>query len=200
MSDQKNALRNELLWRRDSLPAANIRLWNRLIQERTVALELYRASPAVALYSPIGNEVDTTSIRDHAFQLGKSVFYPRCSKTGHLELVRVESSAQLQPGAYGILEPMTGASLRVEEREDLLVVVPGVAFDPGGNRLGRGKGMYDRLLNQLGNIAGCIALAYEAQIVEQIPVQPWDRKMNTIITEERIIDCRDGSLRLHLGS
>ncbi|MGH7832203.1 MAG: 5-formyltetrahydrofolate cyclo-ligase [Candidatus Binatia bacterium] len=200
MSDQKKALRTELLWRRDSLPAASIQLWNRLIQERTVSLELYRASPAVALYSPTGSEVDTTRIRDHAFQLGKSVYYPRWSKAGHLELIRIESPAQLQPGAYGILEPMSGASLRHEERKNLLAIVPGVAFDLRGNRLGRGKGMYDRLLAQLGDIAGSVAVAYEAQIVEQIPVQSWDRKMDCIITEERIIDCQNGSLRLHLGS
>jgi 5-formyltetrahydrofolate cyclo-ligase len=194
MSDPKNALRTELLWRRDSLPAGEIQLWNRLIQESTVGLELYRGSPAVALYSPIGNEAGTASIRDHALQLGKSVFYPRCSKAGHLELIRVESPAQLQPGTYGILEPIRGASLRDEERERLLVIVPGVAFDPKGNRLGRGRGMYDRLLDRLGDVAGRVALAYELQIVEQIPAQPWDRKMDCIITEKRIIDCRNGSL------
>jgi 5-formyltetrahydrofolate cyclo-ligase len=60
--------------------------------------------------------------------------------------------------------------------------------------------MYDRLLGQLGDVAGCVAVAYEAQIVEQIPAQAWDRKMDTVITEERIIDCQSGSLRLHLGS
>ena len=67
--------------------------------------------------------------------------------------------------------------------------VPGVAFDCAGNRLGRGAGWYDRLLANLGSKKFAIGLAYEFQIVDAVPAQPWDCRVNLILTEKRAIDC-----------
>jgi len=69
------------------------------------------------------------------------------------------------------------------------VFVPGVVFDVHGNRLGRGGGVYDRLLAQCNNGKWLIGLAYEFQVVEAVPAEPWDRSMGYVITESRIIEC-----------
>jgi 5-formyltetrahydrofolate cyclo-ligase len=69
------------------------------------------------------------------------------------------------------------------------MIVPGLAFDAQGNRLGRGGGWYDRLLGATGGAAVPVALAYEFQIVDEVPVRQWDRAVNYIVTERRVIDC-----------
>ena len=74
-------------------------------------------------------------------------------------------------------------------RASLIVFVPGVAFDPLGNRLGRGRGYYDRILSGLPVSARFVALAYEFQIVPLLPVEAWDRQVHYIVTERRVIDC-----------
>jgi 5-formyltetrahydrofolate cyclo-ligase len=81
--------------------------------------------------------------------------------------------------------------LAKNDEEGLIVFVPGLAFDLHGNRLGRGKGWYDRALASLGGQARFIALAFEFQIVDEVPTDSWDRKVHHIITERRIIDCGD---------
>jgi 5-formyltetrahydrofolate cyclo-ligase len=75
----------------------------------------------------------------------------------------------------------------------LIVFVPGVAFDTRGQRLGRGKGWYDRLLRQLGGNTVFVGLGYEFQIVEEVPTESWDEKVHYVVTEERVIDCAETS-------
>jgi 5-formyltetrahydrofolate cyclo-ligase len=143
------------------------------------------------LYSPSGNEVATEDIREHALKAGKKLFYPKLESGNDLHLVRFEESKKMKPGRYGILEPTGVERLAKKDEEGLIVFVPGLAFDMHGNRLGRGKGWYDRALATLGEQARFIALAYEFQIVDEIPTDSWDRKVHHIITERRVIDCGD---------
>ena len=105
-----------------------------------------------------------------------------------MDLVQVESVKELRRGRYGIFEPVGGKVITDEDQESLVVFVPGVAFDIQGNRLGRGSGWYDRMLERLGDKVKIIGLAYEFQLVEELPIERWDRKMHHVITEERIID------------
>ena len=106
-------------------------------------------------------------------------------------MVRVESDQELRPGRYGILEPAGTESMTREDQERLVIFIPGVAFDLRGNRLGRGKGWYDRALALLGEGPTFVALAFEFQLMERLPADRWDRKMHHIITERRIIACGD---------
>jgi len=141
------------------------------------------------LYSPSGNEVATAEIREHARSSGKKLFYPKLGAGADLHFVRLEVSDEMRPGRYGILEPTGDEKLSIEE--GLAVFVPGLAFDLQGNRLGRGQGWYDRVFALLARQARLIALAYEFQIVDEIPTDSWDRKVHHIITERRVIDCGD---------
>jgi 5-formyltetrahydrofolate cyclo-ligase len=102
-------------------------------------------------------------------------------------LYRVFSPIQLVAGRFGVLEPDFGQPMIETDQKSLVVFVPGVVFDCCGNRLGRGDGWYDRLLARLRGIF--IGLAYEFQLVERLAAEKWDRKVQYIITEKRVIDC-----------
>lgn len=195
MGEKKQSLRVSALRRRDSLAASELGLWSRLIQERALCFSPYLSSGSVALYSPTGNEVATEEIRDDALKSNKKLFYPKPGGGENLTLIRVESAGELKPGRHGILEPIGEKAMAKEDQERLVVFVPGLAFDPQGNRLGRGKGWYDRVFKLLGDGPTFVALAYELQIVEQVPAEEWDRKVHHIITERRIIDCGDALSR-----
>lgn len=192
MREKKQRLRVRSLLRRESLSGSELCRWGRLIQQRVLEFPPYLAGRTVVLYSPIGHEVATEAIRDHALRAEKKLFYPKLGDQKHLHWVQVSSAEELRPGGCGILEPVGDRVLTREDQESLVVFVPGLAFDFQGNRLGRGWGWYDRALSLLEQGASFVALAYEVQMVEKLPAEAWDRKVHHIITEKRNIDCGDG--------
>ena len=135
-----------------------------------------------------GNEVDTSEIRRGALATGKRLYYPKVTG-GCSRIVEVRSEAELVPGRHGIREPVGGQPLPRRGDAGLAVFVPGVAFDRNGNRLGRGTGWYDRLLGGLDARVPRIALAYEFQLLEEVPVERGDLPVHTIVTEKRVIAC-----------
>jgi 5-formyltetrahydrofolate cyclo-ligase len=189
MREKKQTLRARVSFQRESLSLGDLVAWSILIQRRAVALAPYLRAQNVALYSPSGNEVLTAAIAEDAIRAGKTLFYPRMMGRRRLELLRVSSPEELRPGAYGILEPSHGLAINIEAPPTMVVFVPGVAFDLHGNRLGRGQGAYDWLLEKLGSGAQFIALAYEFQILGEVPVGVWDRPVHYIVTERRVIEC-----------
>src|SRR5262245_54938021 len=191
MRDNKQTLRARVALQRESLAPAELYVWNCLIQEKVLGFAPYRSARIVAFYSSIGNEVTTTAIAEDAFKTGKAVLYPRIVGRGRLELIRVQSREDLRPGRQEILEPYAGRAMSKEELEGALIFVPGVAFDLAGGRLGRGMGAYDRLLEETGAESRFVALAYEFQIVPEVPTDAGDRNVDYIVTERRIVDCRD---------
>jgi 5-formyltetrahydrofolate cyclo-ligase len=187
MRESKNSLRAAALAQRALLSRAESLSRSRSIQAKALQFLPYLAHRSVAVYSPIQNEVETADIRDHALATGKRVFYPRCTAENVLELIEIGSVTELASGRFGILEP-TGQRRLSKDQEELVVFVPGVAFDLQGNRLGRGKGWYDRLIEKLSR-ATFVALAYDFQIVDEVPSEEWDQKVHYLITERRIVDC-----------
>jgi 5-formyltetrahydrofolate cyclo-ligase len=185
---KKLALRRALLGRRNTLSEHEWLVSSRAIQARAVQMPAYCLSRSVALYSPTRNEVGTEEILINALNGGRRVFYPRISGGGAGQLVRVASGEELRAGRYGILEP-TGVEVLTERDHGLVVFVPGIAFDAAGNRLGRGAGWYDRILARLDDKAIVVALAYDFQVVEEVPTESWDRKVHYVVTETKLIDC-----------
>lgn len=108
-------------------------------------------------------------------------------------MVAYKGADSLRTGAYGILEPISGdresSESRTLEEEIELIVVPGVAFDRRLNRLGRGKGYYDRLLSTLQ--ARKVGICFDFQLKDAIPTEPFDRKMDAILTEKETIGLTD---------
>jgi len=189
MRQRKDVLRARVLARRSLLAEVEALTWSAAIQATALQFPPYVNCRSLALYSPIQNEVATGVIRDRALVAGKRVFFPQSGPHESWELVQIDSVSDLSTGHFGILEPLGGRRLPPGYQQELVVLVPGVAFDSRGNRLGRGSGGYDRLIKELKG-ATLIGLAYDFQIVEEVPTDAWDQKVHYVISERRIIDCR----------
>jgi 5-formyltetrahydrofolate cyclo-ligase len=149
--------------------------------------ETWRVARSVLFYAPILNELDIWPLVAVAVQERKLVSLPRFdSSTQTYVACRVlDPKADLQAGRYGIREPRPGCEPVALNRLDF-VLVPGVAFDLHGRRLGQGRGYYDRLLAEIrGKTCG---VAYDEQIVRTVPVQPHDADVNCILTPTRWIE------------
>ncbi len=187
VSDAKKNLRQQML-----LVLAGLTGGQRAeASNRAVALlqqqETWRAASAVLFYAPIRNELDIWPAVAVAIQEGKLVSLPRFDDSTQTYIVcRVEDpQADLQAGRYGIREPRQGCEAVALNRLDF-ALVPGVAFDLYGRRLGQGRGHYDRLLAEMsGNSCG---VAYDEQLVRAVPVQPHDSDVNCILTPTRWIE------------
>jgi 5-formyltetrahydrofolate cyclo-ligase len=189
MQDKKRQLRTALRAQRKGLSPAEVTAKSRLIIERLFAVPLFLQAPILVLYNADENEVVTEAIWREALKQGKSVYYPRITvDRENLEFVRRHPEDILISGTFGILIP-PGNDLLSNLQPTDVVLTPGVGFDLRGHRLGRGKGYYDRAFR--GVLAGAmrVALAYELQIVAEIPTGPDDERVQWIITEERLIEC-----------
>lgn len=159
------------------------------IQRRFLRSRLYRTSRTISLYAPFENEALTDAIFEAAAKDGKGVYYPKVLSGGRrLEFFRVRALTDLKPGAYQIKEP--GSNGEAVDAEGLdLIVVPGIAFSREGARIGYGKGYYDRALKGFGGAGGVVvALAYEFQVLNELPQEEHDRPVSAIFTDKRTIE------------
>ena len=189
-SAKKELIRKRLLEERRSLAFETVYELSLRAQKRLLKTSLFRDAARVCLYCSSQNEVLTDEVFEKAWAAGEEVFYPRVVVSGakrRLGFFRVHGLEELSPGAYEIPEPAGGAELESPDGFDL-IVVPGVAFDERGGRLGFGKGYYDMALQ--GARGRTVALAYEFQVLkkEEIPVEPHDVTLSAIVTDERVID------------
>lgn len=142
MQDKK-ALRKAFLKQRGEL-TARIQIEER-IAELLLQSELYRQADMVLCYAASGSEISVTRVAEAALLQGKMVCFPRCTdRKGHMQFCRVDMLSQLIPGMYGISEPEERCAVQTEFAANTLCLVPGLAFDHNGYRLGYGKGYYDR--------------------------------------------------------
>ncbi|MEW6035238.1 MAG: 5-formyltetrahydrofolate cyclo-ligase [Candidatus Micrarchaeota archaeon] len=174
----KAALRTDMLRKRDSLPAGDVRRMSDAIMVELFSRERFREASIIGFYIPKGNEVDTRPMIERTLAMGKTVAVPY---TDHkITFCRFTSFESLKAGKYGILEPDSREPLEPE-----LIVVPGVAFGLCMHRLGYGKGYYDRYLAS--SFAYRVGVCYDLQVVEKLPSHEDDQRMDEIITEKRII-------------
>lgn len=147
-------------------------------------LKEYQRVASLGLYAAFDNEVETEAIFHHSVHLSKKVFYPKAnSDKTTLSFHAVSSLSELTPGYAGILEPVTEETENIQDIQ--MLVIPGVAFDRNGNRLGYGHGFYDRLLK---NYRGYkIALAYEFQLLDVLPTDSTDEIVDVVVTEEQVV-------------
>ncbi|MDY6850188.1 MAG: 5-formyltetrahydrofolate cyclo-ligase [Thermodesulfobacteriota bacterium] len=176
----KTTIREALLRQRRRLPADQCMSLSLDIQSYLMALDLFREAGTLALYSPVQNEVYTEALFAEARQQEKRVVYPRVCGDD-LEFIEVVSRSDLVHGCFGVLEP--GAGLRVDVGEIDLLVVPGVAFDQVGHRLGYGKGFYDRALRAAPPSCRLVGLCFDFQRVPALPSEAHDVRMHAVVTE-----------------
>lgn len=185
----KRQLRREACQRRDQ--QGDREQLSQTIWERFLALPEFSAAGTVMLYVDARSEVRTRPFLPGVIAAGKRVVVPYCAE-GELALFRLESMDELAPGHFGIHEPnpeLRGLEdKRIEAGELDLVMVPGVAFDRRGGRLGYGKGYYDRLLRRLRPDALAVGVAFECQIVPEIPMHHDDVFMDKVVTETALYE------------
>ena len=154
------------------------------------ALPEYVRAQTVMYYIDVRSEVRTRHALPTALTQGKKIVVPWCNAQGELELFHLESMDELAIGMYKILEPRqelrSAPAKQVAVKELDLVMVPGVAFDRTGARMGHGKGYYDKLLQHARLDAPLVALAFECQLFPEIPTATHDIFMDRIITEQAI--------------
>lgn len=187
-SSNKKEIRADLLLKRRALSPEACRLKSREITKWLLASPEFNAAQTIHFYLAAAAEVQTEEMIQEALRLKKRVVVPVVQpETNALMLSAVVDfhPSRLQPGPYGISEPRPQYQKRVDPKEVDLWVIPGVAFDLVGNRLGFGGGYYDRLLS--GTSGKKVGLAFEFQVVDRLPIEPTDHPVDQIITETRTI-------------
>lgn len=181
----KRGLRSSMLAKRSGLTPERWQESSRSAQQQLLALEPFRRAERVALYAPLMNEVDTALLFAAARQAGKRVFYPLvCGE--HLTFHEVMAEEQLQRGSFGILEPCPVKPADVSTPLDLMVV-PGVAFDLRGHRVGFGKGYYDRYLAGLRQLPVLVGLCHDFQLCAEVPAEGHDIRMHYLVSASRVV-------------
>ena len=187
IAERKRAIREESHARRNA--QANKDELSRQIVAKFMALPEYAAATTVMFYVDVRSEVRTRNDLASALTTGKRIVVPYCVD-GELELFHLEDMNELQIGMYKILEPKAELrsvpAKRVEVGELELIMVPGVAFDRRGGRMGHGNGYYDKLLEHAPLDTPLVALAFECQMFPEVPVAEHDIFMDKIITEAAV--------------
>jgi len=180
----KQALRKQLRSVRAALPASACESRSAEITTRVLALEELRAVETVLAFASIRNEVDTQALIDAFHTMGKRVALPRVVDRA-LTLHLVKQGEELRAGAFSVPEPPADAP-PIPAGEVDFALIPALAVDPRGYRIGYGGGYYDRLLPQLRNALSC-ALVYDFQLVAEIPELPFDVTVDLIVTDAQVI-------------
>jgi len=163
---------------------------------RLIALEVFQHASVVMLYMPLASEVDLTPVAIRCFQTGKTVCVPLVDwKRRDMEPVEVTSFDDhvMEVDEHGLRMPRGGAPIPPNLLD--LVVVPGLAFDAHGHRLGRGGGYYDRFLGRLRRTAATVGLGFDVQITDEVPVDDGDVSVDIVVTDRRVTHARGSRTR-----
>lgn len=187
----KKTIRQEVLIKRDEIPPDIKSIKDSLIRKRLISLPEFIAAKTILFYASFRSEVETLSMIKESLKTGKRIVLPKVDIERHmLMLYEMKDMTALTKGYMGIPEPLA-ANERALSIDDIdLVIIPGAAFDPSGNRLGYGAGHYDMLLAERKKKIPVIALAYEEQVVDSIPSEKHDVKVDVIITDQRVIEIK----------
>ncbi len=173
-----------MLAERRSLSAADIRKGSEAIAAYFCAWPAYRQAKTVMLYLAMADEPQTTALIEDAWQSGKQVAVPLMGATyGIMEAAALGSWDELVLGRLGLKMPDPAKSRLIDPAAIDLIVVPGVAFDAAGGRLGMGAGYYDRFLPQA-HLACRLGLAWSMQVVTAVPLDEYDVRMDYLLTED----------------
>ncbi len=188
---RKKELRKKVQELRDALDPEQRKLLSARVAENLWRVPEFAAAKTVLFFISFRSEVDTLPIIRRALDEGKVVCVP-CTNDGDKSMVAsriLDLQQDLAPGNYDILEPKCDCLRPVSPEEIDVVLMPGVAFDLSGGRLGYGGGYYDRFLEKCSPRCRLIAVAFELQIVEHVPCADHDARIHNIVTEKRVIEC-----------
>jgi len=185
LAEAKSTLRETVLSRRDAMDTHTRAALSRIIIQDIVGLAAYRRSRVVMAYISFGTELQTADFIRDVLDQGKTLVLPRVNRARRaLDLYQVsEPTRDLEPGVWGILEAKPDRCALIEPSTLDFILVPGLAFDAEGRRLGYGGGFYDRLLAGLIGHPPLVSGAFETQVVEVVPVGANDLPVDIVVTE-----------------
>lgn len=188
----KERVRKETLEKRKSISLEELIEKSNSVTEKLLSTDLYKNAKTIMAYIDFRNEVQTEKIIKRAIADGKRIVIPiSIVETRQLLLSEIiDYDTELESGAYGILEPKQEYIRETDAKLVDMVLIPGVAFDERGFRIGYGAGYYDRFLERVRKDTTKIALAFELQMVEYAFEDSHDVPTEMIVTEDRIIECR----------
>lgn len=182
----KEIARMRNLAKRNSLSKKEVKEKSRLIAQAFTELPEFAQAKTAMFYYGIENEPETREIIEKALEMGKKVSLPVTDfEKRTMKTIEISSTNELKENKFGLVEPV--GEKKVEANSLDLIVMPGVAFDREGNRIGRGKGFYDSMLRKTNTGVILIGLCFEENLEENIPSQSHDVKMNIIVTDKEVI-------------
>lgn len=183
----KKEYREEVLTRRSDTSNEIREQWNEIIFNKLISSDYYKKSYVIFTFVSFKDEVDTHRFIEYALKDGKKICVPKVpSKKQGMEVYFINSFEDLKKGYFDILEPLEGC-IKASAEEIDFILMPGVAFDKQGNRIGYGAGFYDRFLSQLKRQVPKIALSYDFQLYEKVPTDEFDVRIDGVITETDFI-------------
>jgi 5-formyltetrahydrofolate cyclo-ligase len=184
----KEELRTSMRRVRAAIPPGERSRLAELIEEGLFGLPDLLDAETILLFYSFGTEVATAGIAERILASDKRLLLPYLADGGAMEAAEIRSGDELEPTSYGPREP--GGGIPVDPRSVDVVVAPGLAFDRRGNRLGYGGGHYDRYLARLGPAAVRVGIAFSLQIVDLVPAEPGDQRVEVIVTDQEVLDLR----------
>jgi 5-formyltetrahydrofolate cyclo-ligase len=179
----KQALRQDLRQRRRSLSVSDISLASSQACKLLRTDARFQSAQSIAIYSPFSGEIDPTEL-----VTDRQTFYlPVIDSHTGMHFVEANLSDEMHANRFGILEPQSGKTIAITSLD--MIVLPLVAFNRRGDRLGMGAGFYDRALANLGGSPYRVGIAYSWQEVDQLTSNPWDVPLHAVVTDKEIIPC-----------
>lgn len=186
----KKELRKIYLDKRNKMSNEDLITKSKIISDNLLEDENFKKSNVFMIYIDFNKEVITTSIINYLLNDNKDVLVPYVknkekSELGIRKIKSIDNDCKI--GTYGIIEPDLNTTIEVNQKDIECIVIPGVVFDTNLNRLGFGKGYYDRLLSKLNSKVIKIGIAFDFQIIDKVPVDKYDIKLDIIYTESKKI-------------
>lgn len=187
MELNKRDIRKNIINKRDMVVSEKRQEWDSDIFDSVINSDFYKNAKVIFAFVSFGSEVDTKRFIKQAIKDNKIIGVPKVkSKAEGFVIHEINSLEDLEEGFYGILEPKNSCRILEDDSFDF-ILMPGVAFDRFGGRIGYGGGFYDRFLSNLKRNVPKIAIAYDLQIIEKIPMSDHDIRIDGIITENETI-------------
>lgn len=185
---ERERMRAQARERRSAISIIEVAELSARIAERVLHHPGYQAARAVMAYAGMQDEVRTDGLAREILRSGRALYLPVTGEDRRMWPARLLELSRVRKGRFGILEPLDPTPANPLEMD--LILVPGLAFDRVGNRLGYGGGYYDRFLPQCTGLK--VGLAFEVQLMEAVPVERHDVPMDYLITERAVYDCAAG--------
>ncbi len=187
----KQLLRLQHMQKRNSLTKRQLSEKSKRIADSFLQLPETRKAKMILLYVGVGSEVQTAGLIERLLQQGKRLVVPLTDfKKKQIKLSEIRGLHELEEKKFGLMEPRKEILREVKPSLLQLAVVPGIAFDTQGSRLGTGYGFYDKLLRKISTAVPLVGLCFEENLEERLPAESHDVKMNIIVTDKQVIRCK----------